>query len=85
MSDRGFWLGFALGALVFALAMGWAQELRLARTADGFYQRALAGALVDQVVLAEALKLGVPDPLTRALIGAQAVRSTSEKAKETKR
>lgn len=82
MSGDRFWLGFALGALVFALAMGWAQEIRLHRTTDGFYQRALAGALVDQVVLAEALKLGVPDPLTRALAGANAVRVVGERAKE---
>lgn len=83
--DRKFWLGFALGGVVFALAMGWAMEFRAHRATAGMYDRALTVSLADQLVLSEALKIGVPDTLTRALVGAQAVRNTGEKAKAAAR
>ena len=39
MTDRNFLLGFVSGALVFALAMGWAQEARLRIGREQLYER----------------------------------------------
>ena len=71
------WSLVLLGLLVGVLSAGWIQEYRMLRAAESAYQRQLAGALVDQVILAEALKLAAPDPLARALLGAQAVTETA--------
>ena len=68
-----------VGLLLGALATGWAMEARVRIAREQLYERAIAGMLADQVVLAEALRLGVPDPLTRALMGANAIRIVRER------
>lgn len=71
-----FALAVATGALIGALAIGWAMEHRVgaARVAE---RDALLTALGQDVVIAHAaLRVLAPDPLTRALAGAQGVNET---------
>ena len=64
-------LAVVTGALIGAMAMGWVGEVRYgaARVAE---RDALLTALGQDVVIAHAvLRVLAPDPLTRALAGAQ--------------
>lgn len=70
---------FSAGMLIGALAVGWWQEARIRREvlaqADHAYQRLVS----DYIVIAEALKLAVPNRVERAAFGAEAVRSRQTK------
>lgn len=67
------WPALMLCALLIgSLATGWWQESRL-RQAE---RAALRDISFDLLVAHKALTLAVPDALTRALFGAQAVRDT---------
>lgn len=71
-----FALAVVAGALIGALAVGWAQEVRLgaARVAE---RDALLASLGQDVVVAHAaLRVLAPDPLTRALAGSQGIHET---------
>ncbi len=77
-----FWSGLLVGALIAALATGWAMEARLRVAEQRLWQQQVNGLVADQALLSDALKLAVPDPLTRALMGAQAVHEQAKRPKE---
>jgi len=77
-------LTFLVGLLVGVLAIGWAQEHRLARhyaaTADARYSAVTA----DFLTLGAALRIAQPDARERALAGAQAVHEQMKRDKGVK-
>ena len=77
-----FALAIATGTLIGALATGWFMEIRLgaARVAE---RDALLTSLGQDVVVAHAvLRVLAPDPLTRAMAGAQAVNEVAKRQAE---
>ena len=77
-----FALAVVTGALIGALAMGWLGEIRYgaARIAE---RDALLTALGQDVVIAHAaLRVLAPDPLTRAMAGANAVHEVTKRQAE---
>ena len=78
------YLLFLVGLLVGVLAVGWAQEARLARhyaaVADTRYSRLFDDALT----LGAAFRIAQPDARERALAGAQAVHESMKREKGAK-
>lgn len=74
-----FALAVVTGAFIGALATGWAMEIRVS-TARVAERDALLTSLGQDVVIAHAaLRVLAPDPLTRALAGAQGFHETSRR------
>lgn len=74
-----FGLAVVTGALIGALATGWLMEIRLgvARVAE---RDALLASLGQDVVVAHAvLRVLAPDPLTRAMAGAQGAHEVAKR------